>query len=67
MLFTVDCCFWFVIDLVGRIRYEKYHGYYGGEEEERKNNYTDMVRQLISRPILSVDSAVFMLAVLSCV
>ncbi|KAJ8573586.1 hypothetical protein K7X08_010097 [Anisodus acutangulus] len=26
-------------------KYEKYHGYYGGEEEERKNNYTDMVNK----------------------
>lgn len=26
------------------IRYEKYHVCYGGEEEERKANYTDMVR-----------------------
>jgi hypothetical protein len=24
-------------------RYEKYHGYYGGKEESRKFNYTDMV------------------------
>jgi len=24
-------------------RYEKYHGYYGGKEEARKFNYTDMV------------------------
>jgi sterol 24-C-methyltransferase len=23
--------------------YEKYHGYYGGKEEARKFNYTDMV------------------------
>uniref|UniRef100_A0A453J4X5 Uncharacterized protein n=1 Tax=Aegilops tauschii subsp. strangulata TaxID=200361 RepID=A0A453J4X5_AEGTS len=23
--------------------YEKYHGYYGGKEESRKSNYTDMV------------------------
>lgn len=26
-------------------KYEKYHGYYGGEEEERKANYTDMVNK----------------------
>lgn len=26
-------------------QYEKYHGYYGGEEEERKANYTDMVNK----------------------
>nr|GMD29743.1 cycloartenol-C-24-methyltransferase 1-like isoform X1 [Ipomoea batatas]GME08606.1 cycloartenol-C-24-methyltransferase 1-like isoform X1 [Ipomoea batatas] len=26
-------------------KYEKYHGYYGGEEEERKSNYTDMVNK----------------------
>ncbi|XP_009626683.1 cycloartenol-C-24-methyltransferase 1-like [Nicotiana tomentosiformis] len=26
-------------------KYEKYHGYYGGEEEERKINYTDMVNK----------------------
>lgn len=25
------------------IRYEKYHVCYGGDEEERKANYTDMV------------------------
>jgi len=28
------------------IRYEKYHVCYGGEEEERKANYTDMVRDI---------------------
>ncbi|XP_031092393.1 cycloartenol-C-24-methyltransferase 1-like [Ipomoea triloba] len=26
-------------------KYEKYHGYYGGKEEERKKNYTDMVNK----------------------
>ncbi|KAL6981160.1 Cycloartenol-C-24-methyltransferase [Sarracenia purpurea var. burkii] len=26
-------------------KYEKYHGYYGGEEAERKANYTDMVNK----------------------
>ena len=26
-------------------RYEKYHVCYGGEEEERKANYSDMVRK----------------------
>ncbi|KAL7234341.1 hypothetical protein ACSBR1_017857 [Camellia fascicularis] len=26
-------------------RYEQYHGYYGGEEKERKANYTDMVNK----------------------
>ncbi|KAL3537474.1 hypothetical protein ACH5RR_000840 [Cinchona calisaya] len=26
-------------------KYEKYHGYYGGEEEERKANYGDMVNK----------------------
>lgn len=26
-------------------QYEKYHGYYGGEEEERKANYSDMVNK----------------------
>ncbi|XP_019159346.1 PREDICTED: cycloartenol-C-24-methyltransferase 1-like isoform X1 [Ipomoea nil] len=26
-------------------KYEKYHGYYGGEEEERKSNYSDMVNK----------------------
>ncbi|CAI9103026.1 OLC1v1001440C2 [Oldenlandia corymbosa var. corymbosa] len=26
-------------------KYEKYHGYYGGDEEERKANYTDMVNK----------------------
>ncbi|VAI10641.1 unnamed protein product [Triticum turgidum subsp. durum] len=25
--------------------YEKYHGYYGGKEESRKSNYTDMVNK----------------------
>nr|CAB3451257.1 unnamed protein product [Digitaria exilis] len=25
--------------------YEKYHGYYGGKEEARKSNYTDMVNK----------------------
>ena len=28
------------------IRYEKYHVCYGGQEEERKANYTDMVRYI---------------------
>lgn len=32
-----------VLDAVNK--YEKYHGYYGGEEEERKANYTDMVNK----------------------
>lgn len=27
-------------------RYEKYHGYYGGDEKERKANYADMVSEL---------------------
>lgn len=27
-------------------RYEKYHAHHGGDEEERKANYTDMVRKL---------------------
>lgn len=31
--------------LVWWLRYEKYHGYYGGAEEERKANYTDMVME----------------------
>lgn len=26
-------------------RYEKYHVYYGGAEEDRKANYSDMVRE----------------------
>ncbi|KAF7137453.1 hypothetical protein RHSIM_Rhsim07G0057300 [Rhododendron simsii] len=26
-------------------KYEKYHSYYGGEEKERKDNYTDMVNK----------------------
>ncbi|KAF7836073.1 cycloartenol-C-24-methyltransferase [Senna tora] len=26
-------------------KYEKYHNYYGGDEEERKANYTDMVNK----------------------
>lgn len=26
-------------------KYEQYHGYYGGEEKERKANYTDMVNK----------------------
>lgn len=29
-------------------RYEKYHVHHGGDEEERKANYTDMVRKLSS-------------------
>ncbi|TVU41833.1 hypothetical protein EJB05_15388, partial [Eragrostis curvula] len=28
-----------------QLRYEKYHGYYGGKEESRKSNYTDMVNK----------------------
>ncbi|KAF2319614.1 hypothetical protein GH714_017597 [Hevea brasiliensis] len=28
-----------------RLRYEKYHVFYGGAEEERKTNYTDMVNK----------------------
>lgn len=28
------------------IRYEKYHVCHGGQEEERKANYTDMVRDI---------------------
>lgn len=36
------CCF----------RYEKYHVYYGGEEEERKSNYTDMVMNIKITPVV---------------
>lgn len=28
-------------------RYEKYHVFYGGEKEDRKANYTDMVRHVL--------------------
>ncbi|WRX10491.1 hypothetical protein QQP08_002978 [Theobroma cacao] len=38
--------------LNGTFRYEKYHVFYGGEEEERKANYTDMVRRAQLLPIL---------------
>ncbi|GJN41332.1 hypothetical protein PR202_gn00692 [Eleusine coracana subsp. coracana] len=31
--------------VVGGMMYEKYHGYYGGKEESRKSNYTDMVNK----------------------
>lgn len=44
---------WFEI-FVKCFRYEKYHGYYGGEEEERKNNYTDMVRDTSINVITSL-------------
>lgn len=29
-------------------RYEKYHVHYGGEQEARKANYTDMVAEFLS-------------------
>lgn len=29
-------------------RYEKYHASFGGEEEARKANYTDMVRDAVT-------------------
>nr|XP_027106902.1 cycloartenol-C-24-methyltransferase-like isoform X1 [Coffea arabica] len=33
-------------DVVSAVdKYEKYHGYYGGDEEERKANYSDMVNK----------------------
>lgn len=37
-----------------QIRYEKYHVCYGGDQEDRKANYTDMVRFLILSLLVSM-------------
>jgi hypothetical protein len=47
-LFSSTYCWhdWFLF-LFWQFRYEKYHGCYGGDEEERKANYTDMVSAVL--------------------
>jgi hypothetical protein len=40
-------------------RYEKYHVCYGGDEEERKANYSDMVREGQVNYPLKIDLHVF--------
>lgn len=42
--------------LVSWLRYEKYHVCYGGDEEERKANYSDMVRAVLFSTIFNCKS-----------